>query len=208
MSTSYGLLLAILAGALSSAEERQHGTLEWQLLLPMSARRQWLVKVGVTLMVAVLVGSVLPFAVLHGDLVLPHWSSVLFVLALTATSIYVSSVVTGGVRALVIAIMTIAICSGALRWLQESARVLGWLWDMDPIPLTAANVRQRMLWHAAVSSSAMGATVVALLLFAYSNHRSFAQPWPRVARQGALVFGLMALGVLALSSLRFVRFAS
>ncbi|HZB26894.1 MAG TPA: hypothetical protein VE379_12205 [Vicinamibacterales bacterium] len=206
MSTSYGLLLAILAGALSSAEERQHGTLEWQLLLPMSARRQWLVKVGVTLMVAVLVGSVLPFAVLHGDLVLPHWSSVMFVLALTAISIHVSSVVTGGVRALVVAILAIVICSGALRWLQESARVLSWIWDIDPIPLTAANVRQRLWWHAAVSSSAMGATIVTLLLFAYANHRSFAQPWRRVARQGAVVFGLMALGVLALSSLRFARF--
>ena len=52
----------LLAGSLASAEERQLGTLEWHALLPMSARTQWMVKVGVTVGVACALGMALPTA--------------------------------------------------------------------------------------------------------------------------------------------------
>ena len=50
----YGALLAVLIGSLASAEERQNGTLEWQLLLPMAAWKQWAVKVGTVLVLTAL----------------------------------------------------------------------------------------------------------------------------------------------------------
>ena len=59
----YGPLLALLAGSLASAEERQLGTLEWQLLLPMAVWKQWFAKVGVALALALLLGLGLPVLV-------------------------------------------------------------------------------------------------------------------------------------------------
>ena len=46
VSIMFGAVLALLIpGALASAEERQLGTLEWQMILPMAASTQWAVKV-------------------------------------------------------------------------------------------------------------------------------------------------------------------
>jgi hypothetical protein len=45
----YVLMLSLLIGSLPSAEERQFGTLEWQMLLPMAAWQQWSVKAGIVL---------------------------------------------------------------------------------------------------------------------------------------------------------------
>ena len=208
ITTLYCALLAVLAGSLSSAEERQQGTLEWQLLLPMAARRQWAVKAGVTLVVAVTLAAVLPFALQQGFSP-PSWRWTLSIAALTALSMYVSSLVTGGVRAMGTSVPAVVVSVAAWSWMQWAAgpRVLSWMFGVEPVPLVAANFRQWAGWYRAVSSGALAAIVVALLLFAYANHRSFAPPWTRVARQGAALFGLMVLGTLALSSLRFVRFA-
>ena len=209
ITTLYCGLLAVLVGSLSSAEERQQGTLEWQLLLPMAARRQWAVKAGVTLLLAVLLAAVLPFALQRG-FSLPSWRWTLSIAALTALSMYVSSLVTGGVRAMSASVPAVVVAVAAWNWMQSTAgpRVLSWMFGGEPVPLMAANFREWVGWYRAVSAGVLAAIVLALLFFACANHRSISHPWPRVARQGAVVFGLMALGVLALSSLRFVRFGS
>lgn len=207
ITTLYCALLAVLAGSLSSAEERQQGTLEWQLLLPMAAWRQWAVKAGVTLLLAVLLAAVLPFTLQRG-FSLPSWQSTLSIAALTALSMYVSSLVTGGVRAMSTSVPAVVVAVAAWSWMQWAGpRVLSWMFGVEPVPFVAANFRLWAGWYRGVSSGVLAAMVLALLFFAYANHRSFAPPWARVARQGAMLFGLMTLGVLALSSLRFVRFA-
>ena len=58
----YGGVMAMLIGAMASAEERQLGTAEWQILLPMPAWQQWALKAGVALGLAVLLAVVLPAA--------------------------------------------------------------------------------------------------------------------------------------------------
>lgn len=53
-------LIAILAGAGCVAEERQLGTLDWQLTQPASIRRQWSIKLAVAFCVAAILGGALP----------------------------------------------------------------------------------------------------------------------------------------------------
>lgn len=55
-----GSVIASGAGAACVAEERELGTLEWQLTQPVSVRRQWLVKVAVTSVLGVVLGVLLP----------------------------------------------------------------------------------------------------------------------------------------------------
>ena len=208
ITSLYCGLLAVLVGALSSAEERQQGTLEWQLLLPMAAWLQWAVKAGVTLVLAVMLAVVLPY-LLTRDPQLSSRPWVVAVVGIASASIYLSSLVTGGVRAMVTSILALVVARAAWNWMWTTGtRILSWMWGVEPLPPMAANFPEWLWWYRTVSSSVAGALVLTLLVFAYANHRSLSPSWPRVARQGAVVFGLMVLGALALSSLRFVRFAA
>lgn len=108
-------LLAVLIGALASAEERQMGTIEWQMLLPMAAWRQWAVKAGTATALALLLGVALPLLLVailppekpqnFGPLVRP--SILGFITALTIGSLYVSSLCGSGMVALVAIVPTI-----------------------------------------------------------------------------------------------------
>ncbi|HEU4892389.1 MAG TPA: hypothetical protein VFT47_12620, partial [Vicinamibacterales bacterium] len=55
-------ILSILIGSVASAEERQLGTLASQLLLPMAAWKQWTIKAGTALALAVLLSIAQPYA--------------------------------------------------------------------------------------------------------------------------------------------------
>jgi len=50
----------LLAGAISLGDEKTLGLAAWHLTLPVSAWRQWLVKIGVSSIVGMLLGAVLP----------------------------------------------------------------------------------------------------------------------------------------------------
>jgi hypothetical protein len=58
------LLIAVLAGSLPLGEERTSGTHSWHLTLPVSARRQWLVKLLMALFAGVVCAALLPLLVL------------------------------------------------------------------------------------------------------------------------------------------------
>ena len=53
-------LVAILAGSLSMWEEKSSGTQSWHMTLPVSARRQWLVKLAVALFTGLVCAVLLP----------------------------------------------------------------------------------------------------------------------------------------------------
>ena len=57
-------LIAVLAGTLSLAEERSSGTHSWHMTLPVSARRQWLIKLLVALCAGLVCAALLPILVL------------------------------------------------------------------------------------------------------------------------------------------------
>ena len=113
------LLVPVLAGSLSLGEERTSGTHAWHLTLPVSARRQWFVKLAVAGLAALLCAVALPLLVLvaggsiHGSpsmyvdsiyagrgdslFSLPAW--LLLVSVLTLASFWCACATNGTVRA-------------------------------------------------------------------------------------------------------------
>jgi ABC-type transport system involved in multi-copper enzyme maturation permease subunit len=57
-------LIAVLAGTLSLGEESSSGTHSWHMTLPVSARRQWLIKLLVALCAGLVCAALLPILVL------------------------------------------------------------------------------------------------------------------------------------------------
>jgi hypothetical protein len=109
----YGVIFVALAGALACAEEHRLGTVAWQVLLPVSATRQWAVKVAVVVTLSLGLGCVLPAALLvladgstHID-----WNGEIVGLVILAScaTLYLSSVSKDGVRA-VLLIPAVAAC--------------------------------------------------------------------------------------------------
>jgi hypothetical protein len=178
----YCMGLTILIGALASAEERQHGTLDSQLLQPAPAWHQWMVKVGVAYALALLFGVGLPVLLsgltpLEGSraLRIPGHFTELIVL-LTAGSLYLSSLSGSGVRAMV---LSLPIGIAVAVFIQMVSRALGIsASSMDPAAVVSAAARTCAL------------TLVPLLLwFGFLNHTSS----ERTGRQLALQVGSIAL---------------
>jgi hypothetical protein len=70
----YQFILAMLIGALASAEERGLGTLHWQMLQPYAAWKQWTIKVATAWTLTALLGVALPaLSVIDTDIVDRFW---------------------------------------------------------------------------------------------------------------------------------------
>jgi hypothetical protein len=190
VSVLYGALLALLIGSLASAEERHFGTLEWQLLLPLASGTQWIVKAGVTLGMAMLLSFALPALLSVGDM-RPNPVHAGVIILLTTGSLYVSSLCTSGLRALV---LSVAIVFGVtvLVGFLFSARVAApdlfdgrWPWIFVTVLVTG---------------------VLALALrFALENHRSAKQGAKRVFQQVMWMAGALTLGATVLSVVAMFR---
>jgi hypothetical protein len=59
------LIIAILAGSLPLGEERTSGTHSWQLTLPVSARRQWFIKLCMALVAGFVGAGLVPLLIAH-----------------------------------------------------------------------------------------------------------------------------------------------
>src|ERR1700674_2828555 len=109
MVALFSILIAILAGSLSLGEERTSGTHSWHLTLPVSSRRQWLIKLFTALLAGSVCAVLLPVLVLiaggflSGSLFMfvdPHAEMVwLTVSLLTFASFWCACAVNGTVRA-------------------------------------------------------------------------------------------------------------
>ena len=195
----YVALLALVAGALASAEERQLRTLEPQLLLPMAASRQWLVKAGVTLGVSLTLAVVLPAAVtfLVPTRTVPPQLAVqliLTVVVLASASLYVSSLTTSGVRAIAMAAPFIGggmllvswsgrLTRGALAEFTGSTVYLG-----SPTGELSERIATIVLCTAFVGL---------MLRFAHSNHRSVGRSSRTIATQVATAAAFVVFAGLA-----------
>jgi hypothetical protein len=196
----YAAAVPLLLGSFASAEERQLGTLSWQTLMPVPAWRQWTVKVLVACGLAFGLGFGLPAALesvtpLNGsvDAVLEIEASLAIVFA-TIVSMYVSSVSTGGLRALVASMVAMApmaalfggfgrLFSGTSDVAVGLLREAGWYRGGYFALLPKVDVRGL---DAVVLAAA---TVLAILLlrFAYVNHRSADTGMRRLWRQPAWI---------------------
>ena len=185
LSILYGGLLALLIGSLASAEERQMGTLEGQLVLPMAAWKQWAVKAATVLGLAGMLSFAIPAALVAGRLGFSPWHAGTIAF-LTAGSLYVSSLSSSGLRALLVSgpvMLTLNMITG---------RVAGGLL----LPSAAGGGARAIL-------AVAGAGVVALALwFAAENHRSAGHSAGRIVWQVASIAGTLGLGAVAAFALR------
>lgn len=111
----YGALVAMLIGALASAEERHLGTLAWQTLLPVAAWRQFAVKTAVALVLSLLLAWVLPVLLARGELPF-RWFHAALVVLLTIGSLFISSLSSSGLKALSISAPAFLALAALLGW--------------------------------------------------------------------------------------------
>ena len=204
----YAGMLAMLIGALASAEERQLGTHESQQMMPMAAWQQWGVKAGTALGLAfvlciglplLLVSVLPPEHVTWPSRVWPFRQSVPFVLLaiVTTGSLYVSSVTRSGVWALTLSVpvafgvsMFFAAIGGRIERALHAGGLLG---DTRlALPALAGN---------AVFLMVLAALLGMVLWFGLANQRSAERSASRIAQQvvwmaASAVVGLAAVLVL------------
>jgi hypothetical protein len=175
----YELGVAVLVGSLATAEERQLGTLAWQLQLPSPAWQQWVVKVGIVFSVTLLCSIGVP------SLLLPAlWPAeqspvempVVLAIVMTAVSMYVSSLCVTAVRAAVISVATLSF----VFWL----------------------VLEPELWSGQARGSVALLSLVTVLLigFAFVNHRPEQPGAARIWRQLLSVAALACVGLAILKT--------
>jgi hypothetical protein len=160
----HGFVMSMLVGSLASAEERQLGMIDWQLLQPVGRRVQWAVKVIVALVTAVTLAIVLP-GLLHwlwppADRIgTRFWlAQPLVVMALTIVALYVSSASRSALAALLLSLPAIA----ALTLAVSS---IAWLTNLLPVGspgLSVAIWLVRRGWLTAGVSQAIGAAILVL----------------------------------------------
>lgn len=216
----YPVALVVLMASVSSAEERQIGTAEWQVVLPMAFWKQWLMKFSVTWLLAFVVGLMLPIAVLFyktGELQeienldsltatpILAAGSFLFV----AVTMYVSSLCNSGLKAVMAAMVVNVLVAYMLT--QSFLGYTNFLWTSGAVTTTE---RGQFVFHDGEMTrslesgewwnhgeywpfliSILGAIGLALL-FAARNHRYVERGPGRVLRQviGFAVYEFIVLG--------------
>jgi hypothetical protein len=208
----FGMVIALLAGAVISAEERQFGTIESQLLLPMAVWQQWVFKVGVAIgtVAALSIGLNLFLAIVSPGDVRAHlrsqdydWVAV-GLAGFTVAAVYVSSVTRGGLRALILAgagavamVLLVTLGSNVLQWLTSEIP------GLRPIPWRRFGTGMS---NALVAVQVVIGIVAALmaLRYAFVNHR-FSDIGPRrIGAQVATMY-VWLVGSLTLAQVVLVR---
>jgi hypothetical protein len=189
-SVVYWLCVPALIGSLAIAEERQLGTLAWQLQLPIPAWQQWGAKVGTVFGLAVLlsIGVPLLLAQVLWSVDQPNLRvAVILTLLTTAASLYISSLSSASVRA---ALTSLAAIPLAL-WL-----VVATVATLRRAPMAPAFWSGREIgWLALVALA-----VVLLVGLAFVNHQPEPPAASRIRRQVLSLASLMGVGLLLLAS--------
>lgn len=216
LSVLYSVLLAGLIGSLASAEERQLGTIEWQILLPMPSWQQWSIKVGTVVALVLVFGIGLPVGLWYlnpsaAELRIPvrAWREITVILVwLTTSSLYVSSLCGSGVKA---AVLNLPVLFGTVMFVRAVID-FAYSYAIPYLPSaskgTGVQVQPRA-WAVIMTSAAL-TLIVALaalvLRFAFDNHRSAERSPRRVFRQVAWVASILATGVLIMISIERVLY--
>ena len=194
-------LVPVMIGALASAEERRFGTADWQTLLPFAAWKQWAIKSGIVVALALVLAWVLPSLL---EMIAPEPGvrdrsyPALAVVLLSAAALYVSSLSTSGVRAFlaafpVIAGATMLAAMAAVPLLARGPRAaINWLAQaLQPVlhaTLGQPDPNNHIWWrlYASLYGSfewAASGFVLLLVVFAFTNHRTVDRGRRRIARQ-------------------------
>ena len=203
----YSVGLTMTIGALASAEERHHGTLDWQVLQPIPAWQQWIVKLAVTFGLALLFGVAQPVLMIrmtpHEGLRTIHLPANLTVLVVlvTAGSVYISSLANSGVRAIV---MSLPIGLAITYFVQMVTSAFRWVMLKLAGPLIADIVAGRIATSSMQLSDAIAFLGRAFLLtlapfvlwLAFFNHGSSERSAGRIVRQAAAIAILITAGII------------
>lgn len=204
VSVFYGGVLAVLIGALASAEERQMGTHEWQQLMPMPAWQQWAVKAGTAIGLAFVLGVGLPVLLMSvvppehtawPRRVWPMRQPVTFILfaIVTTGSLYVSSLTRSGLWALTLSIPVMfgtAIFFGwVARPIEQAVYRAGLL---GPLRLSLPAIADNAVF-VAVFIALLGM----VLWFGLANHRTSDRSVGRISQQVAWMTAWTVVGLAA-----------
>lgn len=180
--------LPLVIGSIASAEERQLGTLEWQQLLPLGMEQQWMVKGGVVIGLSLLLGIGIPAvslgAVNEGGQIGDWIAVALLVLVITSTALYVSSLATSAIRAVVIAVCVLTAASVTIPWLTFAV-----LRDLR-LPTTGLGLPV---------PAALSILALPLLYFGSRNHASAERPVDQLRRQIPWLALTLILSLLAVA---------
>ena len=207
--------IPLLAGSLASAEERQLGTLEWQVLLPIAGWKQWLMKAAVAVAIALTLTLGLPALLLYFNTspairgeVGPLTSASIgwAVTPIVVIGLYISSMCANGLRALLISVpaaFAVFVMVGSTRAYS------GWDWTFSQMwrfwvsiysnpAMFAPEERGFLLYRGLMNVLVimMYAGVLGILLrFALTNHRSAERGAPRVWKQMLRLVAFLAIGI-------------
>jgi hypothetical protein len=194
----HAIVIAAMSGALSCAEERALGTHEWQLLQPMSARAQFAIKIAVVATLALVLAFGLPaiLSLVPGGAT-ESWPAgqraraIPAILALTAGSVYISSLATSGLTALLLCIPGFIGVSMFINWFvpQVAFRAFMFFYRLPNGRLTRPLYRT----SGSVDLLLACALILAVLWLAFSNHRESGRSFTRASLQ----LGVLAALILA-----------
>lgn len=176
----YSAVLAVLIGSLASAEERQFGTLESQLLLPLASWRQWAVKAVMTVGLALLFAVGLPALIVasRGRAIRINELYACAVLILAVTSLYVSSFCSSGIRALLLSFLAAFFVTPVFMVLNSGHR------HLTTLPAIV-----------------LAGFLILVLWFGLENHRSAEHRAWLIGRQVFVMTGCLALAGAVLAVL-------
>jgi hypothetical protein len=192
----YFALLPLLMGSLASAQERQFGMLQSQAMLPVPRAQQWAVKAGVVLVLALVLGVILPWFVFAPPQLsrASFWPLLATIALLTTWSLYISSWCRSGIIALALLLPA----SAAAMLL---ARSIDWLVIALLSPRRAVAAYGALTQPSAVFSLwVIAGTPLAVLLlwFAARNHwTSERKPKTIVVQVAGLAGCLLLIDVVA-----------
>lgn len=215
VSALYAVVLAMLIGALASAEERQFGTHAANLLLPVSTWKGWMLKAGVSLALTLVLGIVVPSVLLFAGWRVFGWHIGLSAFALAGAvptvtiavvcGLYVSSFSGSGVRATV---MSFPYMFSAAAWiLLVQSFVLRVSYRLLPpsggrarlAPGQSIFVLQDLMMETAGVLTIGG--LILLLWFGYANYRSEGRSVKRISVQAAWLAAYVAFSTALLTLL-------
>lgn len=209
MTLIYCGVTAMLVGALASAEERALGTLAAQTLQPLAAWKQWLVKLSTAFALTVAFTVLLPWVLEWAHPLMQqqaNWRLSAGFLALTASSLYISSLSTGTLQALLLSMPFAAVAGPLFQVITAESskaiwgpldRVLRTLSEGWTRPLPEASPAESALyeWSVRWLPLAVLCGLVALLIWlAARNHRSAEHGLGRLWHQLAWIAPCVLVG--------------
>jgi len=180
----YFALLPLLIGSLASAQEHQFGTFESQAMLPISFARQWTVKAGVVLVLAMLLGVVLPWLVFAPPQLSRQslWPLAVAIVLLTSWSLYLSSWTRSGIIALALVLPSTVAALWAAQWIDGIVSAA-----LKPGHFLVLTRPADLLVFTTIIAAPF---VAALLSFASRNHRTRERSAKILAVQTACLAGV------------------